>query len=486
MTDTITLPQVEFNLLREVLSFFKNEPDKEIWLVGGSIRDLIASRRPLLDLDLAVSFNPVPDANRFARAKKAGFVVLDEERQVVRVVKNIGNGHYNIDFARFRAENIDLDLQARDFTINAMAAKIRFPLTQPQLTIYDPLNGLKHLKNKKIVACSDKLFEDDPLRIMRAFRFAALFNASFDEKLVSLIKTWNNLLKNVSGERIRDEFFKILNVKNSSCWLEKMNKNQVLDILLPELSKCKGVEQNEWHHLDVFDHSVFALQNFEKLLIDEYNFDWWPKFIHYLNEPISAGRNYKQALKLGCLIHDIGKPICKKMHSKDKRIVFHGHEMEGARLCRNIAERLKLSANEFQFLQKVAKNHMRPGVMLQQGITDRRLFNYFRETGRDGLGIALLSLADRMAALGDMSKDDLTDFKQGIFSLMGSFYEQMKRPKTPLLLKGSDLIEIFGLQPGPLFKKILSAIEESQFVGELKNREQAIKFVEERFVKNED
>lgn len=477
MTHKIHLPQLEYDLLREILYFLKPDAEKQVWLVGGSIRDLVAGHHAIPDLDLAVSFDPVPFAREYARKKKAGFVVLDDERQVVRIVKNINSRHYNVDLAMFRAEDIDGDLKARDFTINAMAAKIMQPLKSPELEIYDPLNGFEHLKQKLVIPCSPNLFIDDPLRLMRAFRFAALFSAEFSPELFEKVVNEAHLLEGVSGERIRDEFFKVLSVKNSVRWISLMEKTGILKVFLPELTECKGVEQNEWHHLDVFEHTLLALDNLEKLCDSEQNKEWWSSFQNYLQEPISAGRTFGQALKMGCLLHDLGKPATRIESAEAGKTIFHGHEMEGVWLCKGITEKLRLSTNELHFLQKVVKNHMRPGVMLQQGVTEKRLFRYYSETGRDGLGIALLSLADRHAARGSLSQDDIAQFTNGIFSIMEEFYDQLKKPKLPPLLTGSDLIKDLGMKPGPQFKEILDALSEAQYTGEITTREDATEFV---------
>ncbi|GAB4272522.1 MAG: HD domain-containing protein [Candidatus Rifleibacteriota bacterium] len=477
MKKNILLPELESELLKEVLSFYKPGSEDEMWLVGGSIRDLVNGCKTVLDLDLAVSFDPVPLAREYSRKKKAGFVVLDDERQVVRVVKTIGSKHYNIDIARFRAENIDADLRARDFTINAMAAKIELPFTQSLLEVYDPLGGFDDLLAKRIKPCSDKLFTDDPLRIMRAFRFAAVLNAKISESLLAGIIEQSSLLAKVSGERIRDEFFKVLNCERSASWIRLMQQTGVLMHFLPELTACVGVEQNEWHHLDVYEHSLLVLENLELLESESVALDWWESFRNFLKEPISAGRSYLQVLKLGCLLHDIGKPACKKEVEKNGRVIFHGHEMEGVRMCKEIAERLKLSVSELHFLQKIIKNHMRPGVIQQQGITDKRLFKYYSETGRDGVAIALLSLADRRSALGNFTLDDLAEFTEGIFSIMGEFYKQLEKPRRPPLLTGADLINEFKLKPGPKFRELLDAVAEGQYIGEINSRDEAIKFV---------
>ncbi|PKL47344.1 MAG: hypothetical protein CVV42_13510 [Candidatus Riflebacteria bacterium HGW-Riflebacteria-2] len=486
MTHTINLPHIETKMLREILSFLKPDEDRQVWLVGGSIRDLLRGYTALPDLDLATSFNPIAVAREYARKTGAGFVVLDEERKVVRVVRTFNDEPYTFDLSQFRAENIDADLRARDFTINAIAARLTMPDEQSglatrtsetdcELELYDPLSGREHLDQGLIIPCSENLFTDDPLRLMRAFRFSALFNASFSEQLHAMIVAQAPLLKDVSGERIRDELFKVLQVNNSTRWVRIMHETGILQIIFPQLAACQGVEQNEWHHLDVFEHSMLTLANLEKLLLATKNRpEWWAAFIRYLDENLSGNRTYRQLLKLGSLLHDLGKPDCRRIDHESGKVIFHGHEMEGVRITRDISEALRLSVNENNYLQLLVKNHMRPGVMLQQGITDKRLFRFFSETGRDGLGIAMLSLADRCSAQGALSTDEMTEFELGIMSIMQAFYEQLKKPKLAPLLNGNDLITQFKLKPGPEFRRILEALEEAQFLGEICTRADAL------------
>lgn len=475
---SIKLPQLEVKMLREILSFLRPSEQRQVWLVGGSIRDLLRGSTTVPDLDFATSFNPISAAREFARATGAGFVVLDDERHVVRVVSAVDDGDYTFDISEFRAPTIDEDLRARDFTINSIAAPLfgsgAKALEAGQIELYDPLGGIEHLANGKIEPSSDQLFIDDPLRLMRAFRFSALFNAEFSPQLHKMIVAQAHLLKGVSGERIRDEFYKVLGVADSTHWVRIMDTTGILAVVLPQLHCCHGVEQNEWHHLDVFEHTLLTLENLEKQLLIQQPFPWWHSFLAYLNETVSGGRTFAQNLKLGCLLHDLGKPSCRRYDHAANKTIFHGHEMEGSALTRDIGEHLRLSVNETQFLQKLVKNHMRPGVMLQQGLNDKRLFRFYSETGRDGLGIALLSLADRYSALGSLSDNELTEFTAGIFEIMNQFYEQLKRPKMAPFLNGNDLIKHFSIKPGPDFKRILDALEEAQFTGEIKTREEAV------------
>ncbi len=478
ISKTIDLPQLEVRMLREILQFLRPSDSRQVWLVGGSIRDLLRGATTVPDLDLATSFNPISAARDFARATGAGFVVLDEERHVVRLVSETGSGHYTFDLSEFRAPTIDEDLRARDFTINSIAAPLfgtgSTALAEGRIELYDPLNGVEHLAIGRIEPSSDRLFTDDPLRLMRAFRFSALFDAEFSPKLHSMVVAQAKLLKDVSGERIRDEFYKVLGVRDSAKWVRLMDSTGILAVVLPQLHACHGVEQNEWHHLDVYEHTLLTLENLEKFLNSDQPYPWWHSFITYLNETVSGTRTYAQNLKLGCLLHDLGKPPCRRYDHEAKRTIFHGHEMEGASMARDIGENLRLSVNETHYLQKLVKNHMRPGVMLQQGLNDKRLFRFYSETGRDGLGIALMSLADRYSALGSLSENDLAEFTAGIFQIMHQFYEQMKRPKMQPFLNGNDLIRQLGLKPGPEFRRILEALEEAQFTGEIKTRDEAL------------
>lgn len=475
---SITLPQTALGLLREVLYELKNAPGAEIWLVGGAVRDLTLGETEIADCDLAVSVPFVAQANAYARNKKSGFVMLDEEHEVARIVRTFEGRSFTVDIARFRAPDIEGDLRGRDFTINAIAVRVTWPLLDAVLQVHDPLDGARHLAERRLKMCSPAAFTDDPLRIMRAFRFGSLLQMTFDDELTELVRRDAPLLVNVSGERIRDELFKMFEAPDSAAWVGRMSELGVLGHILPELESARGVSQNGWHHLDVFDHTIEALRLFETLLErEETTVDGWKKFRAFLDEHISGSRTYRQLYKFACLLHDVGKLACRRERSDDGRIVFHGHEMEGVRLCKDVAERFKLSSAELNFLMNVVKNHMRPGVILQEGLSDRRLFRYYSETGREGVGIALMSLADRQAAQGPESHEDMKLFEKGIENIMSDFYRQMEYAKHAPLINGTDLMTAFGMKPGPKFREILDAVQEAQHIGQLKDKTAAMNFV---------
>ena len=479
----LDIPATESSLIQEIISFLEPSRNHQVWLVGGFIRDLLNGKKECFDIDLALGFNPFKAAREYARSTNSGVVILDEERHIIRIVRTLENGKsYTFDLSEFRADDIDEDLKSRDFTFNAISAPLFDDglklIKNNKIKLYDPLAGEKALKDRVLEPCSKNLFIDDPLRIMRAFRFGALYNTSLSDELIKLIAESKNLLKSVSGERIRDELFKIFTIKDSYKWIHLIDELKIFDIILPELSVCHGVSQNEWHHLDVFDHSLLSLEKVETLLNIPAPYTWWNELSSYLNEIISGSRTYLQILKFGCLLHDVGKVPCKAINPETGKVIFHRHEVEGARMMKDISERLRLSSKELTFLQNLVKNHMRPGLILQQGISDKRLYRFYNECGRDALSICLVCLADRYSALGaKVTNDYLVSFAAGIYQIMDVFYQQSQKTKIKPLLNGNEIMNIFNLKPGPIIKKLIDTLEEAQYAEEISTKEEAVKLL---------
>ncbi len=406
---------------------------------------------------------------------------------MARIIRTIDGRHFNFDLAQLRAADLEGDLRGRDFTCNAMAVPLAglTPHDTTALPLIDPLGGREHLLRRELHPCSDLLFVDDPVRIMRAFRFGAQLEATLSPVLQQLMQRDCARLATVSGERIRDEFLKVLALPASAHWVRQLDASGALVHVLPELVACHGVEQNEWHHLDVFDHILETLTQLEHLIQAAIPVTGWPQFVEYLAQPIAADRSFATLLKLGCLLHDVGKPACRRVDPGTGKVVFHGHEMTGSQQTQQAALRLKLSVDESRFLCGLVKNHMRPGVLVQEGLTERRLFKYYTETGRDGVGFAVLSLADRLAAQGpNITADELEKFRAGIIELINSFYGQSRRREARPLLSGDDLIHVLRLEPSPLFKHLLAALKEAQFLGEVTDRTTALDWARNWLFKN--
>ncbi|HNE03766.1 MAG TPA: hypothetical protein PLT08_04565, partial [Anaerolineales bacterium] len=242
----------------------------EIYLVGGAVRDLLTNRRSP-DFDFAVPSNGISLARTVANALKADFMVLDGERDTGRVII-IEDGTYTyLDFAAYRGATLEEDLRDRDFTINAIALNLR------DITVIDPLNGATDIRAKVIRACSPDSLSNDPVRILRAVRQAAAFGFSIDKSTREWMKQAADKINNVSIERVRDEVFKMLGGPKASASIRALEMLGVLQHLMPELLKMKGVTQSNPHIHEVWVHTLAVVDQLEDLLTSSLRLDFDPE-----------------------------------------------------------------------------------------------------------------------------------------------------------------------------------------------------------------
>jgi len=202
----------------------------------------------------------------------------------------------------------------------------------------------------------------------------------------------------------------------------------------------------------------------------------------YLEEIISPNRSRRALIKLGALLHDTGKPAALR-HEKGKT-TFHGHERIGADITKNIAERLKLSNDEMNSLEKIVLWHLRPGYLADnEEVTPRAIFRYFRDTQKEGVSVLLTSLADQRATKGPLTtRQSRVRHEKVVLWLIKEYFRRKKEKKLPRLISGDDLIKKFKLAPSPLIGKILREIEELQAIGKIKTKEEALKTAK-KFIK---
>jgi len=281
----------------------------------------------------------------------------------------------------------------------------------------------------------------------------------------------------VAGERISEELFKILNNDNSFLYFYMMEKLKVLDVIFPEIKPARKIGRGGYHHLNVWLHSLETLKEYESLyrrkLIKN------PNIKQYLDEVISSGHRRHQLLKLGCLFHDIGKPL--SYARKGKKTIFYGHEKIGEEIVCKISERLKLSCKEKQILRKMVLFHLRPGFMTQDGFPTRRaLYRYFRDTQEEGLSILFLSIADIKATRGRLaSLKDKAKKEKILLKIAEDFFIQKEEKKRKKIFDGYLVMNTLKLSPSPLVGKILKRLEEYQALGEITTKKEAIKKMKE-------
>ncbi|MBM3251405.1 MAG: HDIG domain-containing protein [Candidatus Omnitrophica bacterium] len=460
-------------LLAQILKFAKKHKVK-MYLVGGYLRDIILAReKENPDLDFCIKKGAISSGRKLAQRLKCGFVVLDRKHGCARLVKKIRSRIYTLDFTDFRGATLEEDLLRRDFTINTLALELNKAVGGYKIgdSLIDPYGGRKDLAAKTIRVVNPKAFDDDPLRILRAFSLAAVLGFKINKPTLNRAKLKAKYLLGVSFERIRDELFKILHQKDSFTYIAQLDKFKILKLIFPEIESMRGVGQGPYHHLDVWQHTLETIKQLD-LALEEVKNNKYLK--DYLSENMSYDRKRYALLKLGALLHDIGKPAA--LRKVEGKLIFHGHERTGMKMSMDIAKRLKLSNDEQGALNKMVLWHLRPGYLADNPeVTARAKFRYFRDAQKESASILLLSLADQRATKGRLTtQQSRIRHEKVVANLLKDYFKKEKEVKPQRLITGDDLIKEFKLKPSVLIGKILGELEELQAIGKIKSKKEAL------------
>jgi tRNA nucleotidyltransferase/poly(A) polymerase len=480
------LPPTLISTLKRVQEFASAQ-GLPCFLVGGLLRDQLLGR-PLryLNVDLAVPSRALAWSQALAAHLRGAFVPLDEEAGSARVVVETDGVRIELDVSDFRGSTLEDDLRRRDFTINAIAVALpdwlRTPSeAQPRV---DPLQGAEALRERRLVPCFPGTFEEDPVRILRAFRFVAQLDFALDDSAVPLMIRALPQLSRVSGERVREELIAIFDTNRAAIAIQALNELGAIDVLFPELIPGRGLEQGSFHHLDVLGHQLETVVQADRFLSD------FAEFSAPLREPLAAycaaqpveRRSRKALIKLSGLLHDVGKPARRTIEA-DGEIWFLGHEETGAELVSVIVDRLRLSNREGQMVCALVRHHLRPGFLSREPqLTPRAIYRFFKDLGDNGPGCLLTWWADRMATRGPKSRLDQLDQQRGRLEelLNAYFFRAAEIVKPARLITGTRLMETFRLEPGPRIGELLGAIEEAQAEGRIHSAEEALAFAKQQ------
>lgn len=454
----------------DIISQIAKKNRKEIFLVGGYIRDMILGVTSN-DYDFVVSGDVVAFSQAVVATLNGRLIILDQETQTTRIISS-SLPTSSIDISPLKGTNIIQDLQLRDITINALAIN----LSQPD-SIIDPLNGLDDLKQKRIQLIGRHSIIDDPLRMIRVVRFSAELEFAITPESIAIIKELSHLISTVAIERIIYELFLIMGVECAYPYIVLLDDLRLLEEIIPEIIAAKDAPQNEFHHLDVWNHSMQTLFWLEDIChkLPELFPRWHHHVQEYLQEEISGTSRYC-LLKLASILHDIGKPACVSM--ENGRLRFFGHELKGEDMAEVIGIRLKLSTRQTEMLKNMVVYHMRPGHLSEnETVTDRAVYRFFKATQQDGIAVLLLSLADRYAAMGPASSEkERKKHYEVVCYLMEKFYSFQPSVNPPRLINGHDLMKYLCLPPSPLIGRLLQAVEEGIAEGRITDRMAALEY----------
>ena len=441
------------------------------YVVGGYARDILLGQDRKKDIDFVVAGSGLTFARLFDEGmKQTGSLIEFTDFDTARYVIGEGGEQMILEFAGARAEayrgesrkpavtaaTLEQDLSRRDFTVNAIAVPVelftkKYSLATLKKNLVDPFNAQKDLKDKilRTPLDPDLTFSDDPLRMLRAIRFAAQLKFSIEPQTLESIYKNRNRLKIVSAERIQEELIKMLATSEPSVALVLLFQTHLMDAILPEVSKLDGVEEIFGHqHKNNLIHTFKVVDN---IAVASPNV--WLRF---------AG-----------LLHDIGKPGTKKFVPKIGW-TFHAHEHLGKKMVYTIARRLKLSKERADYVAKLVRWHMQPIALMDEGITDSAVRRLVVTMGPELDDLLILGKGD--ITTGNPYKKDkrLKNYDR----LKAKIAEVLERDKLRAFqspIRGDEIMLACQLKPGPTVGKIKEAIEEAILDGKIPNEYEAAK-----------
>jgi len=449
----------------------------DIYLVGGALRDLLINVVSV-DLDFAVTERAV-DFTREVRDRlgRGSVVILDEENDTARLVLE----ELSLDVAGFRkgARIIEEDLVKRDFTINSLAVLLDdLVQTDREVEIVDPLGGFTDLKLRVVRACPG-CFDDDPLRLLRAYRFGAQLDFMIEDQTREEIRVKSSLIESVAAERISFELELIMATQRACRALKAMQESELLLHLIPELYEGAGVDQPPFHHLDVMEHNLLTLEFVERIF--DQPVIYFPRGYNLVDE-VAEDSEALSALKWAALFHDIGKPAARKVNVDQKRqVTFYNHDEQGADLARQIAERWKWSRRKTKRMVSLISMHMHPFhlnnvLQNQEGVSTRAMHKICKKAGDNLFSLFVLAMADSLAGQGPEKPARIEEQLEQLFVEVAHFYRETLVPAEagPKLLTGHDLITALDLAPGPQIGILLEGVETAVLEGVISTREEAL------------
>ncbi|MCH6569025.1 MAG: HD domain-containing protein [Acidobacteria bacterium] len=431
-------------MLKGALAILKTLHDQghDAYFAGGAVRDLLLEKS-ISEIDIATSASPQEIEQLFPKTIPVG-----KQFGVIVVVQDTNN--FEVTTFRKEADYVDgrhptrvsftdarHDVERRDFTVNALFFN---PFTEE---VIDYLKGREDLERKLIrtVGPPQSRFQEDKLRLLRALRFACQLDFEIEQQTYQQVKEHASQLTQVSWERIRDEVLKILTGPDPSRGLKLMSDSGILEVILPEIAAMQGVQQPPQFHPegDVFVHTCLMFE-------------------------LSQERSETLALEI--LLHDVGKP---PTFTIKERIRFDGHADLGAKMAEEICRRLRISNQQIEEVVDVVKDHLR--FIHVQEMRESTLKRFLRKPNfSDHLELHRL---DSLASHGKLSSYHFCQEK------LEELSQEAMRPKP--LINGHDLIRL-GLEPGPLFSEILSAIEDFQLEGKLSSKEETLDWVKKHYL----
>ena len=444
----------------KVLELLKNY-DEDIYLVGGAVRDYLLGKTTC-DKDILVN-NAESFAKEFARKNNATFITLDSENKIYRVVLRDKINY--LDITEPIEGSLEKDLRRRDFTINAIAINLKTK------EIIDINNGQEDIKNRVIRSISEDNLVDDPLRILRAFRFSATLGFEIEQGTLEQIKRHKDLILNPAKERVNYEILKLFQGEYTPQVL--LMASDIIELLYPVFTDVKKVPKNTHHHLGLYEHSVETVNQIQQI----YN-TCSDEVKEHMNKVDFGGFSRLAHLKFAGFFHDIGKFSTWTIEGDRHR--FIKHDDVGSKMAKEILKQNKFSKKQIEYITSMIKNHIYPSqVVSAENINDKIYMRYIRKMEDNVIDNIILAQADRLSARGSAITDDIVKDNIDRLNKLLEFYIMIKPKLKPIpkLLTGQEIMEIKNIPQSPILGKIISSLKEEQSEGNILTKAEAVEFV---------
>ena len=447
------------NLLNDNVIQIIKTIDSDVYLVGGAVRDFLLGK-PSYDKDIVVK-NAKQFAQEFCQKVDGTFIELDSENHIYRVVLRDKLNYVDVT----ESNNIELDLKRRDFTINSIAINLK------NNEIIDVNFGQTDLKNKIIRSISEQNIVEDPLRILRAYRFSAILGFEIEDGTKQQIKKHIQLIKNPAIERVNYELMKLFEGKYTTKVLLEMS--DLIDILYPIFIDVKKVPKNTHHHLNLFEHSIETVNQIQ-ILYESSN----DEVKKHLEKQDFGGFSRLAHLKFAGFLHDIGKYSTWTIEGERHR--FIKHDDVGSKMAKEILKQNKFSKKQIEYIANMIKNHIYPSqVVSSENINEKIYMRYIRKMEDNVIDNIILAKADRLSARGPAITDDIVEENIRNLDNLLNYYLSIKDKLKPIpkLLTGDEIMELKNIPQSPLLGKIIKALQEEQLEGNITTKEEAINYV---------
>jgi poly(A) polymerase len=450
----------------------------EAWLVGGAVRDALLGR-PVRDVDLAVRGEARAAARAVARSVRGPAFELSDEfgswRALARSGGPGGEG-WVCDVSPLQADTIEGDLALRDFTVNAIAV----PLAGGEPI--DPHGGRADLEARTLRVLGAGAYERDPLRPLRLARLAAELGLAPDPETERLTAAAAPAVARAAPERVFGELRRLVTADGVLAGLELAGRVGLVAAVLPELDALRGVEQSRYHHLDVHGHTLEVLREqlaLEPELEQVFGADLGARLRRVLAEPLADELTRGQALRLGALLHDIGKPPTRR-ELPGGGVSFLGHDEVGERMIAELCARLRTSARLRDYLGALTRHHLALGFLVHERPLSRRaVYRYLSRCEPVEVEVTLLTCADRRATRGRNADAAIAAHLELARELMAHALDWREHGPPRVPVRGDELARELGIEPGPALGRLLAALREAAYAGEVTTREQAIEHARE-------